>query len=127
MTLSTLLLLAAHAVAGGPSARLPSWLQDVTYAAARSRHVTRHRRQHTCIDVSDEERFGRDNRAGNLSKKPPAHFTPFCGFNALIIQDVPNLSLSCPKRVAKNVSSMGMKICPPSQSSAQMRSASTAL
>ena len=47
-----------------------------------------------------------------------------CGFDARIIQDVPNLSLSCPNRMAKKVSSMGMKICPPSESSAQIRSAS---
>ena len=57
----------------------------------------------------------------------PNHSTACCGFNALIIHDVPNLSLSCPKRIAKNVSSIGMKICPPSESNVQMRYASDAL
>jgi len=32
----------------------------------------------------------------------------------MIIQDVPNLSLNIEKRVAKKVSSIGMKIWPPS-------------
>lgn len=50
-----------------------------------------------------------------------------CGFIATIIHEVPNLSLSWPKRLAKNVSSIGMKICPPSDSSPQMRSASAAV
>jgi hypothetical protein len=36
----------------------------------------------------------------------------------MIIQDVPNRSLSMAKREAKNVVSIGMKIWPPSESSA---------
>ena len=50
-----------------------------------------------------------------------------CRFKARIIQDVPNLSLSCPNRVAKNVSSRRMNTCPPSDNRAQTRSASAAL
>ena len=40
------------------------------------------------------------------------------GRSWMIIHDVPNLSLSIPKRKAKNVSAMGMRIWPPSASSA---------
>ena len=36
----------------------------------------------------------------------------------VIIQDVPNLSLSIAKRIAKKVSCIGMKISPPSESRA---------
>jgi uncharacterized protein len=32
-----------------------------------------------------------------------AHVTSFCGFGALIIQDVANLSLSCPKRSRRDL------------------------
>ena len=65
-------------------------------------------------------------RPGKLSS-PHCPYPPVCGFDARIIQDVPNLSLSCPNRVAKNVSSMGMKNLPAVGSSAQMRSASARL
>ena len=41
-----------------------------------------------------------------------------CGFKARIIHEVPNLSLSIPKRTAKKVSSIGMNTWPPSESNA---------
>ena len=39
-----------------------------------------------------------------------------CGLEARIIQDVPNLSLTIPKRNAKKVSSIAMNMSPPSES-----------
>jgi hypothetical protein len=51
------------------------------------------------------------------SDHPASAHAP-CGFGWRIIQDVPNLSLSIAKRVAKKVSSIGMKIWPPSESRA---------
>ena len=39
-----------------------------------------------------------------------------CGFEARIIHEVPNLSLSIPKRTTKKVSSSAMKTWPPSVS-----------
>ena len=41
-----------------------------------------------------------------------------CGFGASTIHDVPNLSLSIPKRTAKKVSAIAMNTWPPSESNA---------
>ena len=49
------------------------------------------------------------------------------GRSWMIIQEAPNRSRSIPKRTAKKVSARGMKIWPPSDRRAQVRSASSVL
>jgi hypothetical protein len=71
-------------------------------------------RKHAIIDGESHEEYVWQALCGGLR-------------SVIIIQGVPNLSRSIANRKAKNVSCIGMRISPPSESRSKMRSASSML
>src|SRR6186997_1845878 len=67
------------------------------------------------------------NRVGTELRPPTPYVRGGIGRSWRIIQLSPNRSRSWPNREAKNVSSIGIKTSPPSQSAEKMRSASASL
>ena len=82
-------------------------------------------RGESLVDGHSRRRTHPRERRRQLAPIALGGITRAAASGARIIHDVPNLSLSCPKRVAKNVSDIGIRICPPSARTAQTRSASS--